>query len=273
MATRVEDNAERAYAAAAAELPAKAPKAAKPVAAKPVKTAKPVADAPVKVAAEVAPKAVAVEAAPKAAPKAALAKKPAKKVAKKIAVKKATPKKAAAPKTTIRAAKAASTTFTKGKSMLNEATAQMTEQATKLVGEARTRTEAFVADMQVRAKEAGEKGQAFAKEAVEFSKGNVEAFVESAKIVAKGAEVIGQEIVAFAKASVEDTTNAAQRYAAVKTPAEFFALQNELSRTALDNVVKHGSKTTELSVKLANDAFQPISNRIALAVSKLKSAA
>ncbi len=264
MATRIEDNAERAYAAAAAQAPvAAAPvtvKAAKPVAAKPVNAAKSAADTATKVA-------------PKAAPKAVLVKKPAKKLAKKIAVKKAAPKKAAAPKTTIRAAKPASTTFTKGKTMLNEATAQMTEQATKLAGEARTRTEAFVADMQVRAKEAGEKGQAFAKEAVEFSKGNVEAFVESAKIVAKGAEVIGQEIVAFAKASVNDTTNAAQRYAAVKTPAEFFALQNELSRAALDNVVKHGSKTTELSVKLANDAFQPISNRIALAVSKLKSAA
>ena len=70
-----------------------------------------------------------------------------------------------------------------------------------------------------------------------------------------------------------DTTEAAQRYAAVKTPAEFFQLQSELSRTALDSAVKQGAKTTEMTVKLANDAFQPLSNRISLAVSKLKTAA
>ena len=117
------------------------------------------------------------------------------------------------------------------------------------------------------------KGQEIAKEAVEFSKGNLEAMVEAGKIAAKGGEAIAQDLAAYAKQSFTDTTAAAKRYAEVKTPADFFQLQTELTKTAFDTMVKQGSKTTELSVKLANDAFQPISNRIALAVSKLKSAA
>jgi phasin family protein len=157
--------------------------------------------------------------------------------------------------------------------MITETAKKMTEEATKVAEQAKAQTETFVGEFQTRAKAAAEKGQEFAKDAVEFSRGNVEAIVESAKIAAKGAEVIGSELAAFAKQSVEDTTVAAKRYAAVKTPAEFLALQTELSRSALDTMVKQGAKTSELTVKLANDAFAPISNRIALAVSKLKAAA
>lgn len=157
--------------------------------------------------------------------------------------------------------------------MVNEATAKFTEEATKVANEAKARTEAFVADFQSRAREAAEKSQDLAKDAVDFSKGNVEALVDAARIAAKGFEAVSQELVAYAKQAMTDTTEAAQRYAAVKTPAEFFQLQSELSRTALDSAVKQGAKTTEMTVKLANDAFQPLSNRISLAVSKLKTAA
>lgn len=157
--------------------------------------------------------------------------------------------------------------------MITEATTKMTEEATKFAGEAKARTEAMVGEVQTRAKAAAEKGQEFAKDAVDFSKGNVEAMVESLKITAKGVQEMGQELVGFAKESMADTTEAAKRYAAVKSPTEFFQLQSELSKTALDKAVKNGAKATEMTVKLANDAFQPISNRIALAVSKLKTAA
>lgn len=157
--------------------------------------------------------------------------------------------------------------------MITETTTKITEEATKVANEAKARAEAFAGDFQARAKAAAEKGQEFAKDAVEFNKGNVEAIVESLKITAKGMQTMGEELVGFAKETVADTTDAAKRYAAVKSPTEFFQLQSELSKTALDKAVKNGAKATEMTVKLANDAFQPISSRIAVAVSKLKTAA
>ena len=157
--------------------------------------------------------------------------------------------------------------------MITETAQKFTEEATKVAEEAKARTEALVADVQDRAKEAAAKSQEYAKEAFEFSKGNMEAAVEAGKIAAKGMEAMGQEFVAFAKQAAEDSQAAVKKLTTVKTPAEFFALHTELSKSAIDSMVKHGSKTTELSVKLANDSFQPISNRISLAVSKFKTAA
>jgi phasin family protein len=248
MASRSEDMiAEKAYAEASAAVPVKAKELTVPVKAKgaaaKTKTAKVAAPAAVKVAA--------------------------KKVAKPATVKSSTPPKKSAPV----AATAATSFAKKGQTMITETAQKFTAEATKFAEDAKARTETVVADLTVRAKAAAEKGQEVAKDTVEFSKGNVEALVEAGKIAAKGLEAMGQEAVAFTKAQVEETTAAAKRYAAVKSPTEFFQLHTELTKAALDTMVKQGSKTTELTVKLANDAFQPISNRIALAVSKLKSAA
>jgi len=275
MATRIEDTADKTPAAAAVETPVTATPAAEAVAAAPVakttvKAAKPAA---VKVAklAKTAPAKKAVAA------KIAKPVKAVKLAAKKVAVSKTAAPKAATKTTTIpsvaAAAEAAATYARKGQTMLTEATEKFTAEATKLTEEAKVRGEKLFTEAQVRAKEAATKGQEIAKEAVEFSKGNLEAMVEAGKIAAKGGEAIAQDLAAYAKQSFADTTAAAKRYAAVKSPTDFFQLQTELTKTAFDTMVKQGSKTTELSVKLANDAFQPISNRIALAVSKLKSAA
>ncbi len=223
----------------------------------------------------------------KAAPKAAKAKPAAAKPATiKIAVKASKP----APKITLKSkspvtAKLAKTvtpatvparvaaTATKGKTMIEEATQKFTAEATKMAGEAKARTETLVADMTTRAQAATVKGQEMVRDAVEFSKGNVDAMVEAGKIAAKGAGEIGQEHVAFARTSVEDGTAAVKRYAGVKSVGEFFQLYTEMTKTQVDALVRHTAKTSEMSLKLANDAFQPLSSRFALAATKLKSAA
>lgn len=236
------------------------------------KTAKPVA-AKVAVAAIAAPKApkTAAKAKPTAIKVAAKASKPAPK----ITLKSKSPVTAKLAKTatptTVPARVAA--TATKGKTMIEEATQKFTAEATKMAGEAKARTETLVADMTTRAQAATVKGQEMVRDAVEFSKGNVDAMVEAGKIAAKGAGEIGQEHVAFARTSVEDGTAAVKRYAGVKSVGEFFQLYTEMTKAQVDALVKHTAKTSEMSLKLANDAFQPLSSRFALAATKLKSAA
>jgi phasin family protein len=61
--------------------------------------------------------------------------------------------------------------------------------------------------------------------------------------------------------------------AAVKSPADFFKLQGELLRRNFDAAVATGSKRSEAIVKLANDAFAPVQNRVSLAIDKVKQAA
>ena len=250
MATKM-DSAEKAFEAATLET------AAKPVAAPAV----PAAAAAPAVEAKAAPAPVKTKTvAAKAKP---VQKKAAKPAPKKIAAKKAAAK-TIAPKP-VKAAPKPAAAVTKGFKTMNDTVKKFAE-------EAKTRTEALTADFNEKAKEAMAKTSKLAEEAVEFNKANVEALVESGKIAAKGIETLGQEGVAFARKSFEDTTAALKGYTAVKSPAEFLKLYAENSKKAFDAAVAQTSKTSELVVKLTNDSFAPISNRVSVITSKMKAA-
>ncbi|MDR7058982.1 MULTISPECIES: phasin family protein [unclassified Sphingopyxis] len=250
MATKM-DSAEKAFEAATLETPAKpvaTPTAPAPAAAPAVAKAEP---APAKI------KTVKAKAKP-AAKKAAAPKA----VAKKVAPKKATVKIASKP---LNAAPKPVAAATKGFKTMNDT-------VKKFADEAKTRAEALTADFNEKAKEAMSKTSKLAEDAVEFNKANVEALVEAGKIAAKGIETLGQEGVTYARKSFEDTTAALKGYTAVKTPADFFKLYAENSKKAFDAAVAQTSKTSELVVKLTNDSFAPISNRVSVITSKMKAA-
>ena len=194
---------------------------------------------------------------------AVVAAKPARVVKKKAAAKKLAPRKAAKraePK--IVAAKAAPSF----KDTIMAKTQNVTEEFTAKVKEAMT-------EAQDRAKVAFEKSQALAGEAGEFTKGNVEAIVESGKVLAAGIQNMGKDYVAEAKSAFETVQADFRELAAVKSPADFFKLQGEILRRNFDAAVTAGSKNSEKAVKLANEAFAPIQNRVSLAIEKVKQAA
>ncbi len=126
-----------------------------------------------------------------------------------------------------------------------------------------------VAEIQSKAKAAYEKGTETLTEATEFAKGNVEAIVESGKIFAAGAQDLGKTYVEEAKSAYETLTADLKEIAAIKSPTELFQLQGKIARRNFDALVATGSKNTEAFVKLANDAFAPISGRVNLAAEKL----
>lgn len=130
-----------------------------------------------------------------------------------------------------------------------------------------------VTEAQDRAKVMFEKSQAMFGDAGEFAKGNVEALVESGKIVSTGLQDIAKDYVAEGKAALETVQADFKELTAVKTPADFFKLQGEMLRRNFDAAVASGSKHSEKAVKLAGEAFAPIQNRVSLAVEKVKQAA
>lgn len=248
--SKIDVATEKAAAEAAATVVA-APKAEAAPAAKPVvKT----------VVAKKAPKKVVAK---KVAAKKPVAKKIAapKAPAKKVAAKKAAPKKVAAPKA---APKTKTPTFTDLKDKIMAKTESM--DFTKAIKEA-------AADVQTRLKTAYDKGSEFVSEATEFNKANVEALVESGKILAGAAQEMGREVVEEAKSAFETMTADAKKMAAVKSPTELFQLQGEIARRNFDAVVAYNSKSTEKLIKLANDAFAPISSRMSVAAEKISKAA
>ena len=242
---KAEAAAEKAYAQAAATSAADvAPKAEPKMAAPAAKVAAAQATVPAKVAAP---------------------KKPA---AKKIAVKKIAAKPAPNKIVTLAAVKvpAKLSPITKLKDTIMTKTKTTTEDYTAKIKDAMTTA-------QDKAKAAFEKTSAYASEYGEFTKGNLEAVVESGKILAAGLQDMGKAYVAEGKSAVETVTADVKEIAAVKTPADFFKLQGEIMRRNFDAAVAATSKSSEAMVKLAGDAFAPISTRVSLAVEKVKQAA
>jgi hypothetical protein len=126
---------------------------------------------------------------------------------------------------------------------------------------------------QEKAKDAFTKTSAAASEATEFAKGNVEAFVESGKILASGLQELGNKFVAEGKTAFETATTDVKALTAVKSPTEFFQLQTDLLRRNFDSAVSFTTKTGEAMLKLSGDVIKPISGRVSLAVEKVKAAA
>lgn len=129
------------------------------------------------------------------------------------------------------------------------------------------------ADVNDRAKSAMEKGSKMMAELSDFSKGNLEAVVESSKIAAKGAEDIARYTSDYVRTTVEKANATASQFASIKSPTEFFKLQSELTKQAMDSMMSETAKFTEGYVKLLGEIAQPISNRVAVAVEKVKVAA
>lgn len=129
------------------------------------------------------------------------------------------------------------------------------------------------ADVQIKTKAAYDKSAELAAEATEFAKGNVEALVESGKIYAAGVQDLGKAYAEEAKTAYETLTADMQELAAVKSPAELFQLQGKLARRNFDAWVAYGSRNTDAALKLASEAFAPISGRISLAAETISKAA
>ena len=209
-----------------------------------------------------------------AAPKKPVAKKPA---AKKVAVKKPAATKVAAKKVAAtkkpalvkKAAAKTATAPTNNPIIKLKDTIMATAKNTDITATAKD----MFADVQTGAKTAFAKTSELTADAGEFTKANVEAVVESGKIFFAGAQEIVKGDIETGKTVIETVTEDAKKIAAIKSPTELMQLQGEIVRRNFDALVSFGSKRTEAWVKLTNDAFAPISNRVSVAAEKISKAA
>ena len=117
------------------------------------------------------------------------------------------------------------------------------------------------ADANERSQDLVKKSQKVAGELADLARANVEAIVEAGRVASEGARSIGQDVVAKQRDSVEQAADAIRSLAEAKSPTEYLQLQSEIARASFDRAVAETSKLTETLVKLAGEAFQPLSNR------------
>ena len=100
-----------------------------------------------------------------------------------------------------------------------------------------------------------------AEELADLARANVEAVVEAGRVATEGARSIGQDVVAKQRDGFEAAADAIRTLAEAKSPTEYLQLQSDFARASFDRAVAESSKLTESLVKLAGEAFQPLSNR------------
>jgi hypothetical protein len=125
-------------------------------------------------------------------------------------------------------------------------------------------------EAQAKAKEAFEKSSAMIGDYAAFTKGNVEAMVESGKIFAEGMQDMGTSLVAEGRTAFEAMSADMKEMAAAKSPTDLIQLQSEMMRKSFDGAVAYGSKNTEAMLKLASETMAPLASRVSLAVEKAR---
>jgi phasin family protein len=213
---------------------------------------------------------------PTATPEAAVAKAaaaPAQAAAK--VVKAAAPAKAAKPARKPRAAKPARKVGRPAKRIQTQTT-RIQNEGTRIMkketAQVADRLQAVFGDVNERARTQIERNTRVAEQMTELSKGNVEAFVASTKIVAKGLETVGQDVAEYSRKSFEDASAALKGFAEVKSATDFFRLQSDFARAQFDGFVSESSKLSETMIKLAGDVAEPLASRYSVAAERVKAA-
>lgn len=106
-----------------------------------------------------------------------------------------------------------------------------------------------------------------------FGQGNVEAFVKSSQIWTAGVQDLSKAVAATAQAQLDHTFATVKALAAIKSVKEVVDLQTNLARESVEKAVAETGKLTDASVKLAEQAWAPINERVTLAVEKFGRAA
>jgi len=140
------------------------------------------------------------------------------------------------------------------------------EQAVKASTEAATKN--FEKGFEFTKKQVDEAVKGF-DEIASFSKDNVEAVIASGNAVAKGVEMWNAEVVNAGRKAVEDSVAAFKALSGAKNLREVFDIQNALFKDGFDNFVAEAGRFSELAMKTAGEAVEPVNARVAVAVERV----
>jgi phasin family protein len=105
-----------------------------------------------------------------------------------------------------------------------------------------------------------------AEQFAQFHQGNVEAFMKASQIWVTGLQDLSKHFVGTAQAAVEDSVSTFRSLTTVKSVKEAVELQTAYTRTAFEKAMSEGTKLTETSLKLAEEAAAPLTARMNAAV-------
>lgn len=107
-------------------------------------------------------------------------------------------------------------------------------------------------------KESFEKASKGFEKFAAFQKESMEAWMEAAGLMGKGAEKLQAELSAYMKSSTESLTAASKAIFGAKTVQEAFDLQSSFAKSSFEGYVAEMKKVSELVSSTTKSALEPI---------------
>jgi phasin family protein len=101
-----------------------------------------------------------------------------------------------------------------------------------------------------------------AEELSQLAKQNSDAFMRSMQTATTGMNQLSQTLAQFSQSMMQMSMAAFQAASSARTLKDVAELQNDYAKTSMDALVENGTKMTEMALKIANDASQPLSQRM-----------
>lgn len=106
------------------------------------------------------------------------------------------------------------------------------------------------------------------KDANAVVKDGVEAFVKSGKIAAERMQDIMSTCMSMAQDASEKQASAMKNLMACKTINEVTDCQSKLAQASFDEMMSAFTKMTEMSIKMATEAVEPINDQVSKSIKK-----
>ncbi len=103
---------------------------------------------------------------------------------------------------------------------------------------------------------------------LQFGRENVEAVVKAGSIVAKGVQDLSHQWIALAQTSIDEQVAVSKALIGAKSIKEVVDLSSTAAKTGFDKLLAEGSKLSQVSSKLAEEAITPLTSRVSAAVEK-----
>ncbi len=97
-----------------------------------------------------------------------------------------------------------------------------------------------------------------AEELAHHSSQNLTAVSQASSILARGAQEVSQEVFGLVQNRLQKNVDAVSRIAGVRSVQDFVAVQSDLARDTLQQVIDTNKRIAELSVRVADEAARAI---------------
>jgi len=97
-----------------------------------------------------------------------------------------------------------------------------------------------------------------AEELARRSSQNIQALTEAGSVLARGAQEVSQEVFGFVQERARKNADAVNQIARVRSVHDFVAVQSDLARDHLEQVIEVNKRVAETSLRIAEEAARVI---------------